>query len=583
LGSFAYTNSSATSKLNINLTYNSSTPVNVITLLSGYLNSSGSVSSGASVGIGNPNPHAPLQFANTSDQRKLVLYETANNDHQFIGFGNDADGLKYQIDSSTSSHRFYSGINASSSKELMRIKGDGKVGIGTNNPLNTLSVTGSDTGYIAYFKNTNTSTGGKGIKISLGKTHPLWTGTTYKAATLGGLETVFDGFDGVVSSFNDMILNHQSMDITKLQSLGVLMGDLAVGSLCNLTNLITEKINTGMNLPAVIPQLNFPGVHIWNKSVIFGGVSIVGLTIPELAIPALDIPATKIFDATTIVPVIPTANCSGFPTITVPTLNFSDVSNTLNNQNYFLQFTDKDDRQLGGVRAQSINNWKNDYLDLQYYMGLVAQFDAVSIGPTIMGYLKEFYALGKNYNAIGVEYLSAHGDYAEWLERQNPNEYISEGDIVGVKSGKITKDLNGAEQIMAVSHSPIVLGNMPEKSKQPFGNNIAFMGQIPVKVLGPVRGGDYIVANEHKGGYGKAVHPSDMNVDNYKMVVGRSWETNESDGPKMINTVVGVHNHGFLNIVQGLQQKIEYSESRLKQIEAVLNINQNMPLVSNKK
>jgi len=174
-----------------------------------------------------------------------------------------------------------------------------------------------------------------------------------------------------------------------------------------------------------------------------------------------------------------------------------------------------------------------------------------------------------------VEYSSGNGDYAEWLERLDPAEPITTGDIVAVKGGKITKDLEGAEQIMAVSHRPIVLGNMPEKSKIHLGNNVAFMGQIPVKVMGPVRAGDYIVAKSAVPGYGVAISPKNMTAADFRLAVGRSWETRETDGPKMVNTVVGVHNHDFLRIVENMQKKIEQNDQRLKAIEEKLRMEPN--------
>ena len=94
---------------------------------------------------------------------------------------------------------------------------------------------------------------------------------------------------------------------------------------------------------------------------------------------------------------------------------------------------------------------------------------------------------------VGVAYESGSGDYAEWLERLDPKENISAGDIIAVIGGQITKDLTNAQQVMAVSHRPIVLGNIPAEGKNYLGNNIAFMGQIPVKIMGPVKTGDYIV------------------------------------------------------------------------------------------
>lgn len=86
------------------------------------------------VGIGTPTPNAPLQFGNYIVNRKIVLFDGNNNDHQFYGFGINTNALRYQTDGSSSDHIFYSAINSTSSKELMRIKGNGNVGISESNP-----------------------------------------------------------------------------------------------------------------------------------------------------------------------------------------------------------------------------------------------------------------------------------------------------------------------------------------------------------------------------------------------------------------------------------------------------------------
>lgn len=92
------------------------------------------------LGIGTTSANAPLQFNQTISGRKIVLWEGANNDHQVYGFGITSNILRYQVDASVANHVFYSGINSTSSLELMRITGTGFVGIGTASPLAMLHV-----------------------------------------------------------------------------------------------------------------------------------------------------------------------------------------------------------------------------------------------------------------------------------------------------------------------------------------------------------------------------------------------------------------------------------------------------------
>lgn len=89
------------------------------------------------VGIGVEVPHASLHLENLIKNRKIVLYESADNDHQYYGFGINEFTLRYQIPrtGSNHAHKFYAGNGASGSNELMRIQGDGKVGIGASSPL----------------------------------------------------------------------------------------------------------------------------------------------------------------------------------------------------------------------------------------------------------------------------------------------------------------------------------------------------------------------------------------------------------------------------------------------------------------
>lgn len=102
--------------------------------VSGSSNITGIAIFGSNVGIGNGTPNAPLQFANNVANRKIVLYQGPNNDHQFYGLGVNNLVFRYQVDATTADHVFYAGASTTTSNELMRIKGNGNVTIGTATP-----------------------------------------------------------------------------------------------------------------------------------------------------------------------------------------------------------------------------------------------------------------------------------------------------------------------------------------------------------------------------------------------------------------------------------------------------------------
>jgi hypothetical protein len=205
-------------------------------------------------------------------------------------------------------------------------------------------------------------------------------------------------------------------------------------------------------------------------------------------------------------------------------------------------------------------------------LNVVASFTGIDLLGGIASGSAQISNLTDRFNKLGVEYSSGNGDYAEWLERIDQNEYLSAGDIVAVKGGKITRDLSNAEQIMAVSHHPIILGNTPEKGKSFMGNDIAFMGQVPVKVMGSVQSGDYIVGNSKIKGYGIAIHPDKMKAEDHVLAVGRAWDNMPNEGPKMVNTVVGVHNGDWAKIITKIEEKQKLYEDKFEKIEATMKV-----------
>lgn len=56
-----------------------------------------------------------------------------------------------------------------------------------------------------------------------------------------------------------------------------------------------------------------------------------------------------------------------------------------------------------------------------------------------------------------------------------------------------------------------------------------------------------------------------------RLVVGRSWEENTNDGPKMINTIVGVHNGDYVRLLKQSNERVEQVEAGLNAMEEKVN------------
>jgi hypothetical protein len=151
--------------------------------------------SGGNVGIG-ISPSAPLTFPLTTVNKKIALYDSTSNDHQFYGFGINTATLRYQTDSLSSNHVFYAAASSTSSTELMRINGSGSVGIGDPNPGALLTVRSNKS--VAEINRTNSfylATNQAGIMLdstsSNGGKFNIWSEMGSGGGPIGGL-AIFD-------------------------------------------------------------------------------------------------------------------------------------------------------------------------------------------------------------------------------------------------------------------------------------------------------------------------------------------------------------------------------------------------------
>lgn len=167
----------------------------------------------------------------------------------------------------------------------------------------------------------------------------------------------------------------------------------------------------------------------------------------------------------------------------------------------------------------------------------------------------------------GVSFESGGADYAEWLLKFDPNETLHFGDVVGVRAGIVSKRFVTADHYMVVSKNPIVSGAMPtEKEKNRF-KQIAFLGQVPVKVLGEVEKGDYILPSGNGDGMAIAISPSEMKVNDYSRIIGVSWsEYHGSDLFSYINTAVGINSNDLTQQVTAMQAVMNQMQTALSQL-----------------
>lgn len=103
---------------------------------------------------------------NKTGNRKLVLHDVGTNAHQFYGFGVDPAGLlRYQAADQANGHAFYAGLTTATSRELMRITGVGKVGIGTTAPgyMLDVQVAAAENGIVGQFL----ASGSKGAYLQI--------------------------------------------------------------------------------------------------------------------------------------------------------------------------------------------------------------------------------------------------------------------------------------------------------------------------------------------------------------------------------------------------------------------------------
>jgi hypothetical protein len=256
----------------------------------------------------------------------------------------------------------------------------------------------------------------------------------------------------------------------------------------------------------------------------------------------------------------------------------------------FISFFDNgfENRYRGAIEGQTLTELQNDptyvaYIAIQLLqtvgMGLeaaacISQGDipeSIVLVIQVIAWAADFgVTIDDMERNVGVAYTSGAADYAEWLERADRNEKFTFGDIVSVSGGKISKTITNGGQLMVISKAPIVLGNVPEEANKDNYEKVAFMGQVPVKVIGKTAIGDYIVAFSNGSGLGYAVNPKKITVEEMNRIAGVAWSASGNGELSMINTAVGVNTQAVNQLIQKQDDEIALLKNSINQLSAYL-------------
>jgi hypothetical protein len=99
-----------------------------------------------------------LQLSNSLINRKIVLHEVANNEHQYIGLGVNMTQFRFQVPDNVTRYAWFAGSSTSTSNELMRLNGNGTLSIGNTNSTHPLDVTGTIRSTTGLFTNVGIGT-----------------------------------------------------------------------------------------------------------------------------------------------------------------------------------------------------------------------------------------------------------------------------------------------------------------------------------------------------------------------------------------------------------------------------------------
>lgn len=319
---------------------------------------------------------------------------------------------------------------------------------------------------------------------------------------------------------------------------------------------------------------NFPGVNIPDvPSVSIDGVGEIfpGLTLPNIpSVNIPDIPNFVIPDVPSfVIPDVPSFAIPDIPAFVIPDVPAINLSQDLFTVPTIPTFSDIL-VDLGVCPDENIFSMPDGYVYRLVQWGVQNDMqNMISFNPVDLAAKVLTWGVTKVVKSGGVTYGSQGADYAEYLPKMHNSEKFLGGEIVGVHGGKISKVTTGADQILAISTKPLVLGNQPDESEEQNFEKVGFLGQVPVFVQGPVALGDYIVPSGKNDGIGKAIPATSLTAENLPLVFGKAWSESPYEATAVINVSIGLRPNEIAEVLKQREESLNALKAQIDQQEAV--------------
>ena len=334
----------------------------------------------------------------------------------------------------------------------------------------------------------------------------------------------------------------------------------------------------GQTLPdypgLVLP--NFDGVSIPDiPSVSIEGVGTIfpGLTLPDIPgvnipdIPSFGIPDVPGFAITD----VPAFIIPDIPAFIIPDMPELDLSSDLFEIPVIPTFSDILIDQ-GVCPDEDIFDIPDGYVYKLIEWGVQNDMqNMISFSPVDLAAKALTWGITKVVKSGGVTYGSQGADYAEYLPKLHPTEQFMGGEIVGIHGGKASKVTTGADQILAISTKPLVLGNQPEESEEDAFAKVGFLGQVPVFVQGPVGLGDYIIPSGKNDGVGKAISSEELTADVLPLIFGKAWSSSDLETTVVINVSIGLRPNEIAEVLKKREQSLQSLQSQVNEQNVIHN------------